>query len=254
MGEWMAVDAIVQQREKERAVVALGKLSSSSTSGSRERTILGAMETESADEEDAVQLENEVFADTSEAFDMNEEYADLPLKSDKDAKGDSKIAKSCFLLTPMPRLMKTSTDSGNVDDDQIEDDSKIVHQNLQTFNYSKSRVAGASSNDNSSSSTSSYDTVENDFQLYQRNGLEPKDSKTMANITLLCENVDDSNKENEEDHDKNKLIEVKSAGVSPASSVGGVYTVIARPFSFKRQLLPLSHHHHQDHLPAPFPH
>lgn len=224
MGEWLAVDAIVQQREKERAALTTAKLSSSSNSG-QERTLLGAGDTESPEEEEEEELvgrellENEVFLDTSDTSDGNEVKTGSPLKAEKELRKspfvELKADKQHSLLAPVTRLMKTSTDSGNVEDDPVEEES--VKTTAQLF-----RTARNVLDVKSSSSTSSYDTVENDLED-QRIGSSAKVEAVVASITLQCENVSDRKEEN--DSERSKITELKSACVSPASSVGGVYSV-----------------------------
>ncbi|KAM7349306.1 trabuco isoform 1-T2 [Cochliomyia hominivorax] len=153
MSEWLAVDAIVQQREKEKTARAVAKLSSGSNSG-QERTVRH-VDIETAD------LENEVFEDISDISDPGDlEFEDEQREPPKLATNSS----SCHLMVkPIPRAMKTSTDSGNVDDTiddlNIEDDREGVNFVKEELPSNANAIASAKS----TPSTSSYDTVGNGY-------------------------------------------------------------------------------------------
>nr|XP_017013000.2 small G protein signaling modulator 1 [Drosophila takahashii] len=106
MSEWLAVDAIVQQREKEKTARAVAKLSSGSNSGN-EKTV------RAADLEAGGELENEVFEDISDISDPGDLEFDEQQQQlhQQEATGGHHLS-----VKPIPRAMKTSTDSGHVDE------------------------------------------------------------------------------------------------------------------------------------------
>ncbi|KAH8303238.1 hypothetical protein KR059_003971, partial [Drosophila kikkawai] len=106
MSEWLAVDAIVQQREKEKTARAVAKLSSGSNSGN-ERTV------RAADLDAGGELENEVFEDISDISDPGDLEFDEQQQQQQEGVSVSGMHLS---VKPIPRAMKTSTDSGHVDE------------------------------------------------------------------------------------------------------------------------------------------
>ncbi|XP_017484087.1 PREDICTED: small G protein signaling modulator 2, partial [Rhagoletis zephyria] len=114
MSEWLAVDAIVQQREKEKTSRAIAKLSSGSNSGN-EKTVRAA-------DVETGELENEVFEDISDISDPGDlEFEDEQQRQAQAAKAEGNT-QNFLSVKPLPRAMKTSTDSGNVDEAMEEED------------------------------------------------------------------------------------------------------------------------------------
>ncbi|KAH8266563.1 hypothetical protein KR018_001422, partial [Drosophila ironensis] len=114
MSEWLAVDAIVQQREKEKTARAVAKLSSGSNSGN-ERTVRAA----DLDFAGGAELENEVFEDISDISDPGDLEFDEQQQQQQQQElvgVTTQISGMHLSVKPIPRSMKTSTDSGHVDE------------------------------------------------------------------------------------------------------------------------------------------
>ncbi|XP_032597342.2 small G protein signaling modulator 1 [Drosophila grimshawi] len=130
MSEWLAVDAIVQQREKEKTARAVAKLSSGSNSGN-ERTV------RAADLDAGGELENEVFEDISDISDPGDlEFDDEQRQQQQQLlqQEASVVSASHLSVKPIPRAMKTSTDSGHVDenlDDLDEEEAEEEEQRAE---------------------------------------------------------------------------------------------------------------------------
>ncbi|XP_055913352.1 small G protein signaling modulator 2-like isoform X2 [Eupeodes corollae] len=157
MSEWLAVEAIVRQRDMEKTAKAVAKLSSSSGSAEKNRVDL---------DED---IDNEVF------LEQDISYTSDPYQIDSNR-----------LACPAARNMKHSTDSGNVEDVETHDGT-ISNENLKILptainsnainkivsieedNLGGSTVDGGRpsgkvlKSDPCSPSTSSYETVGNEF-------------------------------------------------------------------------------------------
>ncbi|XP_058977892.1 small G protein signaling modulator 1 [Musca domestica] len=146
MSEWLAVDAIVQQREKEKTARAVAKLSSGSNSG-QDKTVR-AVEIEIGD------LENEVFEDMSDLSDPGD------LEFDDEQKTPAHTSSSHLTVKPIPRAMKTSTDSGHVD--EIAEDS--VFDDQVASDFQAPAATPKERQESASNSSSSYDTVGNGYQ------------------------------------------------------------------------------------------
>ncbi|KAL7745109.1 hypothetical protein ACLKA6_008169 [Drosophila palustris] len=170
MSEWLAVDAIVQQREKEKTARAVAKLSSGSTSGN-ERTV------RAADLEAGGELENEVFEDISDISDPgdlefdDEQRQQQQLLQHQEA---SVVSATHLSVKPIPRAMKTSTDSGHVDeglDDLDEEEEEEEDDDEEQQREKRKQFQDASAEETvctkdkeqqpscSTSSASSYETV-----------------------------------------------------------------------------------------------
>ncbi|XP_037936319.1 small G protein signaling modulator 1 [Teleopsis dalmanni] len=117
MSEWLAVDAIVQQREKEKTARAVAKLSSGSNSGN-DKTVRAA-------DFEAVELENEVFEDISDVSDPG----DLEFDENQRLQSPAVSGTGHLLVKPIPRAMKVSTDSGHVDEALEEDEESTMNEN-----------------------------------------------------------------------------------------------------------------------------
>ncbi|XP_039152590.1 small G protein signaling modulator 1 isoform X2 [Drosophila simulans] len=139
MSEWLAVDAIVQQREKEKTARAVAKLSSGSNSGN-ERTV------READLEAGGELENEVFEDISDISDPGDLEFDEQQQQQQQA--ECAVSGNHLTVKPIPRAMKTSTDSGHVDegesfnelDEPDEEDNKPKQQQDEKNPESENQV------------------------------------------------------------------------------------------------------------------
>lgn len=255
MSEWLAVEAIIRQKDKEKTAMAVAKLSSGSGSVDKSKDP-NNFEMEDDDDEDYL-MENDVFEDNDSSDNKME-------TSDKNVEvGDS--------LPKKPN--KSSTDSGNVPDD-TED------QVLETEDVIEDEAVGGNnillnSKATTPSTPSSYQTVENDYFDYFIDGTTscPATDKfaSIEDIPMKIAGQDEDNVDQEDDEDvslqqtsvivtnasiditnfdkettngeggntKNDmspvqeecnsgldaLQEPKSACVSPASSNGGVYSV-----------------------------
>lgn len=131
MSEWLAVDAIVQQREKEKTARAVAKLSSGSNSGN-ERTV------RAADLDAGGELENEVFEDISDISDPGDlEFDDEQRQQQQHNQEATAVSVTHLSVKPIPRAMKTSTDSGHVDEgldelDEEEEEQEQAREQEQT--------------------------------------------------------------------------------------------------------------------------
>lgn len=259
MSEWLAVEAIVRQRDKEKAASAVAKLSSESGSDQK---------TKHLDPDN--DMENDVFEEN--------DFSDIS-DTDESPCHDEKVS----------RENKSSTDSGNVPDSVEDDIPPQTNEKcdnsvcfVPTQNDSKTtnlpnlsleqdaevfKMASEENESNKSSpSSSSYETVANDFiDLAQQmadiavNGEEDIDLSTsttnpphpviVTDASIDIVNVRRFDNQNSIDDENNgnltaleeeiagqsslgALQEPKSACVSPASSNGGIYSVSIRMSHF----------------------
>lgn len=162
MSEWLAVEAIVRQRDKEKTAVAVAKLSSESS----EHQLRLKQLTADADGE----IENDVFEENafSDLSEPEEEEEEEEMLNDNENENGSAEASS----SKVSRKNKTSTDSGNVADSGEDDnpnDGKIVVEAVIIPSPEDIELTFHQPNDTnptsnkSSPSTSSYETVANDF-------------------------------------------------------------------------------------------
>lgn len=180
MSEWLAVDAIVQQREKEKTARAVAKLSSGSNSG-QERTVRHI-------DIEAGELENEVFEDISDISDPGDLEFEEEQKEPQQMVATSSTGH--LMVKPIPRAMKTSTDSGNVDDNVDDLNNDEEDANAQTVKDETSLKEEISSNANASAkstpSSSSYDTVGNGYvELRQEHLAECAASEELEPKSIL---------------------------------------------------------------------
>lgn len=272
MSEWLAVEAIVRQRDKEKTAHAVAKLSSESGSEHKNKgvDIDGEIENDVFEEND--------FSDLSDPEDYDDETAD---KTMSPAKHNN---TATVAATQKPnRLNKISTDSGNVPDEDltktgdttpiaeccvtIEMRSNAIVNSIVDLSLSVSGdPATPAASNKSSPSTSSYETVANDFgDLIEpvvkedqfesidviSEQLSPGNSRhaviiTDASVDIVNMPLDDDETAADSSTGESKLEtlheeitvntaldalhEPKSACVSPASSNGGIYSV--REFEF----------------------
>lgn len=248
MGEWLAVEAIVRQRDKEKTASAVAKLSSESGSDQK---------TKQLDPDN--DMENDVFEE-NDYFDISD--------TDESPCHDEKVS----------RENKSSTDSGNVPD-SVEDDipprtdekfdnsaflvptqNDLTAKDLPNLNFEQDtevfKMASEENDSNKSSpSSSSYETVANDFiDLTQQMvdiavteedidlSTNPPHAVIVTDASIDIVNVRRFENQNSIDDENNgnltalqeelvgqssldALQEPKSACVSPASSNGGIYSV-----------------------------
>lgn len=268
MSEWLAVEAIVRQRDKEKTAHAVAKLSSESSEHNKTKTL-----------ENDGEIENDVFEENA--------FSDL---SDPEDIDEQAVAKPTPIVDKPSRINKSSTDSGNVPDedgeikpsedvdttkcdDKVNDgDSKDIDGNdadkadvalEHPANLNIVEKGDAEENDDnidsnkSSPSESSYETVANDLaDLADQIADEFKDSNetivqvgspttkhaviiTDASVDIVNQPNDSPNKDGGDKEtlsplqeeatghtSLDALQEPKSACVSPASSNGGIYSVI----------------------------
>lgn len=257
VGAWLAVEAIVRQLDKEKTAQAMAKLSSGS-----------------ADKQNGIDLDGDIDNDV---FEENG-FSDL---SDPEDYDEEHCEREKVIEKP-DRLNKSSTDSGNVADEDVVvekmdhyDDDAVVVVELHTIgeldtdaeivlvDSSTPEVTGecelAVLSEKSSPSTSSYETVANDFNdtIEPFNETEPladhaaeDDSQIITisssnrhSVIITNASIDIVNGPGDANGDDAKteltplqeevgamdaletLQEPKSACVSPASSGGGVYSV-----------------------------
>lgn len=270
MSEWLAVEAIVQQRDKEKTAVAVAKLSSESGSDQNQKTKQLGLDVENDIENDV--FEENGFSDMSE----QEEYEGTQPRNEN-AK-PSEESKEVVIEKPN-RANKSSTDSGNVPDSADEEnevekieksmddakpsESQRKSKELPSLNLDKEsdefKLAAEEVNSNKSSpSSSSYETVANDFVdlAEQIEDITMNENEIISSTTtnhphavIITDasfdivNFQRNEKKNDDEEESNEtnlsplqeeiavqssldaLQEPKSACVSPASSNGGIYSV-----------------------------
>lgn len=261
MSEWLAVEAIVRQRDKEKTAVAVAKLSSESGSDQQQK----------AKNHDAdIDIENDVFEENG--------FSDM---SDHEEKPSDDVKQEMVIDKPN-RVNKSSTDSGNVRDSadeethndknekdenaQVDNDThecQLMAEHLPNLDSDKEadvfKLAAEETNSiKSSPSSSSYETVANDFvdltaqiQEIEENEISIASPTTnqphaviVTDASIDVVNVHRVEIQDENDMDEQQsnlsplqeevagqssldaLQEPKSACVSPASSNGGIYSVI----------------------------
>lgn len=233
MSEWLAVEAIVRQRDKEKTAVAVAKLSSESGSGDKTKGVV--MEGE---------MENDVFEENgySDISDHEGGYEDDDSVAKK-RKGSKNISRRESEATPTSPQIK-------IDEKFIEDEMKTPTDNLEELKLNETcfgentnkEIIEISSN-KSSPSTSSYVTVANEFgetSDIQSGNITPSDKIhsviiTDASIDIVNMPIEDevcgekvkmeSLREEGANTSLDALQEPRSACVSPASSNGGIYSV-----------------------------
>lgn len=285
MSEWLAVEAIVRQRDKEKTASAVAKLSSE---GSEHQLKMKLMAADGADGE----IENDVFeengfSDLSDPEDYDEEEAA--------AKQNASTASMCMpanAIAKPSRLNKSSTDSGNVADSGDDDNKEPEEVKLNDIGTeatsdgvsapvklpSEHELSFANAVENlsnkSTPSSSSYETVANDFVDLTEQIEELKTAADVVDDTLSISSpttqrhsviVTDASidivniqndsptavKDNETEAPAvlaslqeetvgqtslDALQEPKSACVSPASSNGGIYSVSEVDFNLLTEI------------------
>lgn len=281
MSEWLAVEAIVRQRDKEKTARAVAKLSSESGSDQQQQQQQKSKQFGlDADNND---IENDVFEENcdSDLSGQGEYDGDQPYK-DSDEKTADKPAQEVIITDKPSRMNKSSTDSGNVPDsaDEENEDAEpnpetaenadapiclLRAEDLQSLNLDNKeseefKLAAEETNSNQStpSSSSSYETVANDFidlaaqlddipinenEIISSHSTSHPHAVIVTNASIDIVNVQRDELNDEENVEKDgsnlsplqeetavqtsldALQEPKSACVSPASSNGGVYSV-----------------------------
>ncbi len=242
VGAWLAVEAIVQQLNKEKTAQAVAKLSSES--GSEHKNKMVDMETDG----DNDVFEENGFSDLSDP----EDFGDTPTANDENDEKSEPAKPS--------RVNKSSTDSGNVPDEDIKceevvaldenvDNSEAVAEMNLPLEESV-KESNTNESNKSSPSTSSYETVANDFgdmeQFTENVGESSNQNNASQHHAFIITNasIDIANMNEDIEYENvnlesglpplnevsstletETLHEPKSACVSPASSGGGVYSV-----------------------------
>lgn len=277
MSEWLAVEAIVRQRDKEKTASAVAKLSSE---GSEHQLKIKQMVADAEGEIENDVFEENGFSDLSDPEDYDEEEA----AAKQNATKTTSMCVPANAIEKPSRLNKSSTDSGNVADSG-EDDNKepdevklddivteatyetVVHAaKLPTPEHDLSFDNAIDNLENlsnkSTPSSSSYETVANDFvdlaeQIEELKTATGDDTLSISSPTgqrhsviITDASIDIVNIQNDgtaalvnNDFDApptelaslqeeavgqtslDALHEPKSACVSPASSNGGIYSV-----------------------------
>ena len=277
MSEWLAVEAIVRQRDKEKTAVAVAKLSSESGSDQQQKA------KQQLDAEN--DIENDVFEENGYSDLSDQDEYESGGQPRKDSEKPEIVAADEVVIEKPSRVNKSSTDSGNVPDSADEEnepevseetakneDSEAENQlrpeDLPDLNLDKEldefKLAAEETNSNKSSpSSSSYETVANDFvdlvaqieditiddnDINDLNVSSPTTnhphSVIITNASIDIVNVQRVERKDENDtaekddsnlsplHEEiagqsslDALQEPKSACVSPASSNGGIYSV-----------------------------
>lgn len=210
MSEWLAVEAIVRQRDKEKTAHAVAKLSSGGSGSQSGEKVNGKEIVVDVDTE----MENEVFEENG--------FSDLSdPEIDDDDKGENE--------KNVEEEMEKKEETVKVEKKEIEE----IKQEVETPNQDIEKAGSPSSN-------SSYETVANDFVEYEISSpnqpLSPKltavivtdASIDIANLPNLQEDKPKSDLEAVEEDPGNSLDalqEPKSNCASPASSNGGIYSV-----------------------------
>lgn len=122
MSEWLAVEAIVRQRDKEKTAHAVAKLSSESASGDKTKGI----------DVDA-DMENDVFEDN--------DFSDIsdPGDFENEKNIEEKTNEETTPIKKKPsRINKSSTDSGNVPDEEIKIDEDGLDE--ESIKYNKDTI------------------------------------------------------------------------------------------------------------------
>lgn len=281
MSEWLAVEAIVRQRDKEKTAVAVAKLSSESGNdhhNHKSKHLLTELDNE---------IENDVFEENgySDVSDHEECNENGEKRSEK-RRSSAEEAQQEIVIEKPSRANKSSTDSGNVPDSDADEangehkeESKENNDNGENDNATGEnplkgdRLSNLSldkegetfkmaveepSSRKSTPSSSSYETVANDFvdlaaQIaeIEENDLESQPLSPTTNqpraVIITDASIDivnvqkGSDKTGDGDADKDSTLsplreeftgqssldalqEPKSACVSPASSNGGIYS------------------------------
>lgn len=284
MSEWLAVEAIVRQRDKEKTAVAVAKLSSESGSDQQHK-IKPILDADNND------IENDVFEENGFS-DLSDQEDEDDAKDQENKKDEKPVNEEIAVPIEKPsRVNKSSTDSGNVPDStdeenehgdknivvenidkeiEVENDDEIPKQESLSLNFEKEveifKSTDEQSNSNQSSpSSSSYETVANDFvdlaeqiadiEIDENDPIISSPTSpphavivTDASIDIVNIQRDDKKDENTEKVDSNlstlqeenagqssldALQEPKSACVSPASSNGGIYSVSKKTIARK---------------------
>lgn len=286
MSEWLAVEAIVRQRDKEKTAVAVAKLSSESC-GENQKAKQAQLDADN-------DIENDVFEENG--FSDMSDQDEYEIDPEKDAKKQIVETPQQEIVIEKPsRANKSSTDSGNVadgadeenePDEKVEKSEKVPEsgdeaqanqlkaENLPELNLDqdgelfKMAVEEPCSN-KSTPSTSSYETVANDFvdltaQIAEIEANEINITSSTTNhphaVIVTDASIDIANVQRAEKNDENDgtepnesnlsplqeevtghssldaLQEPKSACVSPASSNGGIYSVSLK-MKFRRFFL-----------------
>lgn len=227
MSEWLAVEAIVRQRDKEKTAHAVAKLSSGgsgSQSGDKANGKDGVLDLDT-------EMENEVFEENGFS-----DLSDPEVEDEEKEKGTEQKTKE--------QEDTEKQEIANMDIDVPE--ASPLPQDLEEPPQSK-KVDTCESNI-SSPSTSSYETVANDFVEYIEQEIilsdQPMSPKATVIAIITDASIDISNLPNlpdeiNEKESKSKLEPVeedtgnsldalqdpKSTCASPASSNGGIYSV-----------------------------
>lgn len=255
MSEWLAVEAIVRQRDKEKTAIAVAKLSSES----------GKDDHRGKSNADLDDMENDVFEENGFSDTSDPEYA-----NEHGNERTNETIENPVIVKPT-RANKNSDDSGNVadsNDGEVESaDCKEIAESesmekhaiqsirIESFDLQKDTdeyklAAEEISSEKSTPSSSSYETVANDFaqldDIDKMNELptvvnHPQHAViiTDASIDIVAGQKNDKQDDEEKGqstlsplHEESNghavldaLQEPKSACVSPASSNGGVYSV-----------------------------
>lgn len=288
MSEWLAVEAIVRQRDKEKTAVAVAKLSSESGNehhNHKAKQLLAEIDND---------IENDVFEENgySDVSDQ-EEYNENGEKKSEQRNSTTEDVQQGIVIEKPSRANKSSTDSGNVPDsdadeenggqkesnendddddgggggdviDNTTDENPLKSERLSNLSLDKEgetfKMAVEEPNSHKSTpSSSSYETVANDFvdlaaQIaeIEDNDLEQQPLSPTTNqpraVIITDASIDIVNAQKggdkigvDGDAEKDSTLsplreeltgqssldalqEPKSACVSPASSNGGIYS------------------------------
>ncbi|KAL5276338.1 SGSM2 family protein [Megaselia abdita] len=223
MSEWLAVEAIIRQKDKEKTAMAVAKLSSGSGSGDKNKDP-NHFEIEDDDDDDDYLMENDVF------------------EEDNDSSARIETEEKKIFEEPMTKKPnKSSTDSGNVPDDTDIVDTDEQKQIIET-----------ESEDAVGDGTTSCPEIPTPMEGIEKfasiediamkinddddDSLQQTASVIVTNASIDISNFDMDNSNGDETKNDmspvqeecntglDALQEPKSACVSPASSNGGVYS------------------------------
>lgn len=243
MSEWLAVEAIVRQRDKEKTAHAVAKLSSESCSGDKTKSV-------DVDGE----IENEVFeendiSDLSDAEGYDEDTQTHEERKGKKSKDDSSSKTEKAEKPPLSRddTLKTPTSPKDFEVNSVEpveEQAPVTNGlelNIEENCFGETLTPNEIPSNKSSPSTSSYVTVNNDLNEYEEATERRMEhhaviitdaSLDICTVTGLSEIEPILNEQSlttvheESQHASlDALQEPRSACVSPASSNGGIYSV-----------------------------
>ncbi|XP_055377926.1 small G protein signaling modulator 1-like isoform X2 [Condylostylus longicornis] len=221
MSEWLAVEAIVRQRDKEKTAHAVAKLSSESSSGGHKKIII-----DPDDEMENDVFEDNDFSDISDPGDYEDDRRnDFDDEDDIPVDGEKINEEEQNKTNEKPsRLNKSSTDSGNVPDAYIKDSDIIDDEEDNVKDKREIKyVTDTSISDNKSQEN--FEAINNDL-------IKPT---LQLNIEENCFIDNDNtntivNASNNDDSLDTKIFEGNESNISNKSSPSTSYETVGNEF------------------------